>query len=1281
MTWLPASATVSSDEGVSFATDLVHHLAAVRRKTETSGKVCDEFLAMLASRARVEEAYAKNLRKCASSFAPSTTPDSTLNEAMEALRGDLLNKAVQHEVLAKSILREVSAPTAEVRGQLAAETRDLSQKFLKAQKDLKTQEERYRALQAKYERAWHIACDRCGDARAAGVRVGSSDRPTGPAAGAAATASAPIETMGALTQWLLPTEGERRMQLGQVAEDSMVAAEDARSHAQRGWEAFAAAQQRGAFALQRCLAEHQRFEEGFSDAVRDGMRSMVVFESSALANSQYDLQMLMPCCDAVDKARDIAQFVASVREGVGGGVDGGTSRASSPPPGEHADDKEAEDEQADGNDEAALARTIGGDFLNCSLLLNSRDGGSGGALAALAVQLKQHRDGRNQTVPSGNSTKKSLPAFVATPPSLSPLSAAMVDIGTSGAKDQGGNSSGNADSGASAAKKNEETSGGSKAPRVEVSMPQVATSTVAPSERDLWNMKQWHLPILVAQKQTMPNLEDPSSSSGGGGGQRVGRAAGANAVLECLNQMGREHPVLSAALKKPSRSESPTSSSQLGGHKGFEGGNNDDSGGGDNGEPSNDTDDRGKEKQNLGGARTSPLQELNSGLPPAESNAAATPPPPLLSSEPNEARPRSSSRMFQRASGVGKSMSSSLLKGFRSTSSLSPPSFSSSASSSSSSTMFSSASAYSSPPLVLLRTYAGSWPSDATITGQHSGAESDAESSAAAVSDTADTQSSSNPFEARRQLAARFACCLYHRVEQTVATADEMQLTNSDRAARAEAEVTQALVFLVEGRTSLAPQQLRLVLDHCSHPVGTNVLRRTLFGLCCNRTSSSSSSSSSSSIDLSVDSSSLSLSSSSSLSSYAPVVLPAATLYQISQLMRRALNAAVERSQRPPGASSAHQHQHHPKLHFDWVLARDLMVIAFSLSASAREYAAMLVSTGGASVLRDEEHQDLFASLQGFGSSSLHSDATVAGFDSDAMDDSDESDDDDADDDDKEGNSNDDDSDEEGEGQDEAGLEGEGEIAGAAALAAVAGNTQVSPRNLQLLKESAELPLQPWAMKPEALESSRRKLAAEKRKLILERRRQKRERAQQRKIGQQTTTSTTTQAASKGPVVEVDGLDVAEAGDRSSGGGRSGVVFAYHLLRNHVVWRNPKLWDSIVAESCGGNLANVRPPPSISAVRAEFDENAPELSTRPQSAESGPGAAEAEHSVSADDVRVAQVAFLAFAMRSSGLRRSDAQGLLKRHVASLKLSSRALDTILDVTYISSTSAVPVSEPP
>ena len=105
--WLPASVTLVEGEsgvlesGVSYATDLLHSLSAVRSKTATSQKVADEFLTFLGARARAEEAYAKSLRKLAGGFAPPTTPDSTLNEAMEALRGDLLNKAVQHEVLAK----------------------------------------------------------------------------------------------------------------------------------------------------------------------------------------------------------------------------------------------------------------------------------------------------------------------------------------------------------------------------------------------------------------------------------------------------------------------------------------------------------------------------------------------------------------------------------------------------------------------------------------------------------------------------------------------------------------------------------------------------------------------------------------------------------------------------------------------------------------------------------------------------------------------------------------------------------------------------------------------------------------------------------------------------------------------------------------------------------------------------------------------------------------------------------------------------------------------------
>ena len=245
--WLPASVTLVEGEsgvlesGVSYATDLLHSLSAVRSKTATSQKVADEFLTFLGARARAEEAYAKSLRKLAGGFAPPTTPDSTLNEAMEALRGDLLNKAVQHEVLATSLETEVAPPIAELRAEHAAEARASCQEVARAQKDLRAQEEKFRGLQHKYERAWHVACDRCGDARAAAGGVlrlddkgpapqgaassdGSSSSSTSSSSSSSSSSKSrpPLatEAMGAaLSQWLLPTEAERKGQLLALAAD------------------------------------------------------------------------------------------------------------------------------------------------------------------------------------------------------------------------------------------------------------------------------------------------------------------------------------------------------------------------------------------------------------------------------------------------------------------------------------------------------------------------------------------------------------------------------------------------------------------------------------------------------------------------------------------------------------------------------------------------------------------------------------------------------------------------------------------------------------------------------------------------------------------------------------------------------------------------------------------------------------------------------------------------------------------------------------------------------
>ena len=50
-------------------------------------------------------------------------------------------------------------------------------------------------------------------------------------------------------------------------------------------------------------------EERTSDDVRDALRKAIVFESSALANQQYDIQSLSRVVDGIDKWFDLRQFI------------------------------------------------------------------------------------------------------------------------------------------------------------------------------------------------------------------------------------------------------------------------------------------------------------------------------------------------------------------------------------------------------------------------------------------------------------------------------------------------------------------------------------------------------------------------------------------------------------------------------------------------------------------------------------------------------------------------------------------------------------------------------------------------------------------------------------------------------------------------------------------------------------------------------------------------------------------------------------------------------------
>jgi hypothetical protein len=613
--------------------------------------------------------------------------------------------------------------------------------------------------------------------------------------------------------------------------------------------------------------------------------------------------------------------------------------------------------------------------------------------------------------------------------------------------------------------------------------------------------------------------------------------------------------------------------------------------------------------------------------------------------------------MFQRASVVRQSMSSSILKGIRAQS-ISVASLSSSSSALSPSVP----QIYSSLPMMLLR--------ERIIT--------------LSEGKTEDEEVQEQQLVAQRQLAGRFSCCLYHRVAASVCGTSSFEdaVTSSDRAAQAEAEVTQALVFLIEGRTSLEPNQLNLVLNHCSNVDGCNVLCRTLFGLCCKRAGDDAASDISGSDLIGGSSSHTPVTSSRGSDANPPLMLPAETLHQLGQLMRRALDGAVNRLQssfastsswssssttvlsssalyskkskkKPMGATgtlasqSAQISYSEQQSRLDRNVPRDLLVIAFNLSTLAVEYAAMLVSTFGPSVLHDTEYSDLFSSLQGFGGSTL--DADAGEFDSDDTDDSDVDEDEGDDENEDEGKESDGDIQLE---EDEATRTAEKDY-----FDENEDERNAVSKNLHLQRKSVQLPIQPWSMKPEAAESERRQLAAERRRKILERRQRK----QEEDTSKETVSSTTLKGEGNIGRESNGNNDAASLINRGNGG----LVFAHRLLQSHTIWRDKSLWDTIICDSCGGDLSDAFPPPSLQAIRIEYqtkrgiaDETMEGIYPAIEATSTGPL-----------DVLIAQVVFVAHAMRSSGLDRAKVQSYLKRRVARLKLSSRDLDEILSGVFL------------
>eukprot|EP00752_Nemacystus_decipiens_P007524 g6724.t1 len=324
---------------LSYATDCLSAYDLVKKRSLAGIRALDDLCVMIKARVGLEDTYAKGLEKVANQAFRDGLDSGSFREGLEGLRSDLVNKAVQHRALAKNLSSDVLEPLSELRGQLNSKTKALAARAAKLQRDTRLVDERYRRSYARYHRCHREAALSLSAAVEGGAvpppeprgrrpsleRSSTNperNRPTTAATAAgggrgsppppppapplrrramSATLDKVREAMPSaaskankkdLVQWFLPSEKNRKESLIEAAQAAADAAEEARKNCLACWGALRSSIYGAIQEFQRVLTDFQGCEEQLVSEAQDGMRKSVVFESSSLANLQYDLQML-----------------------------------------------------------------------------------------------------------------------------------------------------------------------------------------------------------------------------------------------------------------------------------------------------------------------------------------------------------------------------------------------------------------------------------------------------------------------------------------------------------------------------------------------------------------------------------------------------------------------------------------------------------------------------------------------------------------------------------------------------------------------------------------------------------------------------------------------------------------------------------------------------------------------------------------------------------------------------------------------------------------------------
>lgn len=319
--------------GLSFATELYSEMKSVQRRWGTTQSEYGDLIKAMKELAVVEEAYGKGLRRVASCLRVNREDEFVgVSDTLGAVVSNLHHSAEMHVGLAASITSEVVGPLTVAKSEAHGCGKALVARCASAAKQIKVVDERYRKAlgrktqlsldaEAAVEAAKGLGTSKEElSARATEIKskpppplFSPSESWTGRLTTALgrqmASSKEATDASKSIEHWFLPNETERREQIVTQAASVMAATSRAVIDLKNAREELIAESRSCAQEGQRILCEFQQLEETAIVEMRDSLRKLCVFESSALSNRHYDLQTLARVLDDLHADTELMRFI------------------------------------------------------------------------------------------------------------------------------------------------------------------------------------------------------------------------------------------------------------------------------------------------------------------------------------------------------------------------------------------------------------------------------------------------------------------------------------------------------------------------------------------------------------------------------------------------------------------------------------------------------------------------------------------------------------------------------------------------------------------------------------------------------------------------------------------------------------------------------------------------------------------------------------------------------------------------------------------------------------